>query len=640
MRKAKTDGIYWTGRLATLQEVAEAGLGKNNCFINKWNTVQFYLKVNSKLPGEALTDSFVVGYGNKVASIGISDDESLEEEERLAHFTRQLECCLLGFTCERNQSGFLIGKQFDLIAGEPGDFAERVFYQVPVIVAGEPTPGIGRVFRTAAELRQAIIRREFLSTLPRYGMGQMDEIPYILFYDAEQLEYTVFGNFTKFRYDGSKGIVFDYVALKEFSFEEDWYDGVLSFQRSNCFAYVEETLHNEKILTKIDEVFAVDCSAPEPNSAFAGMIPENISHKEWTFIEHFAAIARNEGLYYEKKDLINFHTAVKSNALTVLSGISGIGKSRLVQCYAKALGIDEERYCSILVSPIWQDDSGLIGSVDVEKMVYRPAEQGFLELLIEASKEENQDKLYFVCFEQMNLSRVEHYFSRFLSVLERPEKFRDLELYSHAWESRLYNAQTYPRMVHIGDNVRFVGTINVDETTFHFTDKVLDRVNVIDLHVLPYTSWKQYAGTVQGVLMNEWTFDMYKKLITVTEGTGLSERETELMWKLHCLYTKVGNGLGVSPRVVKQVGAYLANLPKEERDDNISRKEGLDLQICQRVLTKLRGQREQLEVLLGQGAGDSIYQVLNQYSDLSKFEHTREALSLKEQETRDYGYAL
>lgn len=68
----------------------------------------------------------------------------------------------------------------------------------------------------------------------------------------------------------------------------------------------------------------------------------------------------------------------------------------------------------------------------------------------------------------MNLARVEHYFSQFLSLLERPENQRELQLYDSQYAGQLYNSATYPSKIIIGDNIRFIGTVNIDESTYHF----------------------------------------------------------------------------------------------------------------------------------------------------------------------------
>lgn len=74
--------------------------------------------------------------------------------------------------------------------------------------------------------------------------------------------------------------------------------------------------------------------------------------------------------------MINFHTAVKSSPLVILSGLSGTGKSQLVWCYAKALGLEKESLKMIPVRPNWSDDSDLIGFVDSMHSVYRPDDAG------------------------------------------------------------------------------------------------------------------------------------------------------------------------------------------------------------------------------------------------------------------------
>ena len=80
----------------------------------------------------------------------------------------------------------------------------------------------------------------------------------------------------------------------------------------------------------------------------------------------------------------------------------------------------------------------------------------------------------------MNLARVEHYFAQFISVLEK-EDHPMIRLYNPSLAPRLYNSEKYPPEIPVGRNVLFTGTVNVDESTCHFSDKILDRANVITL---------------------------------------------------------------------------------------------------------------------------------------------------------------
>ena len=79
--------------------------------------------------------------------------------------------------------------------------------------------------------------------------------------------------------------------------------------------------------------------------------------------------SQKRNLFYNVKDFVNIHTALKCSSLVILSGLSGTGKSAIVDIYARALGInntgnpDENRLLFIPVRPSWNDDSDLLGYV-------------------------------------------------------------------------------------------------------------------------------------------------------------------------------------------------------------------------------------------------------------------------------------
>ena len=334
----------------------------------------------------------------------------------------------------------------------------------------------------------------------------------------------------------------------------------------------------------------------------------------------------------------------------ILSGLSGTGKSQLVWCYAKALGLEKESLKMIPVRPNWSDDSDLIGFVDSMHSVYRPDDAGFVNTLIEASKAENQDKLYLICFDEMNLARVEHYFSQFLSILEMPEQNRFLKLYAKEYETRLYNVDKYPSSVKIGNNLRFIGTVNMDESTFHFSDKVLDRANVIQLDLVPYTEWRVGDGEKAELEQTEpeqtenkvWSYKKYGELVKELdlEKDILSAREREFLWKVHITLNGCSKTLGVGPRILKQIAKYLINLPKTESEEAISRREGFDIQFVQRVLTKVRGQKEQLYDIFDENVKTGLPKLFEEYSDISDFEKSKKMLEVKKREIENYGYTL
>ena len=637
----RTEAIDWLGVLATDEEIRNNNLGRSNCIVNKLDTLQFYIKVISRMPGQTQNAQYVVCYGNRVETESIVDNEAFDESIRIDDYIKQLKNCFFRFNYEENQAGYYVAKNIDVIELSESYYQGKVFFAIPIIIQKQPVFLGDKCYDTYEQLSETLKNGEYVCRLNKYNTVGLENIPYIIFHDPETLEYRIVGNFTGFDYDVMHGIRFEYNELKSFMFEEEWYDDVVTFENSHSSIFVADSVH-KKIMDKLDEALPIDVKEVMENKIeeLKNTSKDEIEDAEWQFIEHFDAVAKKDGLFYTKKDLINFHTAVKSSSLVILSGLSGTGKSQLVQCYAKALGLLDDAFHMIPVRPNWNDDSDLIGFVDSMHMVYRPSDAGFINILMEASQERNENKLYIICFDEMNLARVEHYFSQFLSILEMPEKSRFLRLYASEYETRLYNSDKYKSTVKIGNNIRFIGTVNIDESTFHFSDKVLDRANVIKLNVIPYTEWKAAESTTKGATIKEWTYEEYQKLLRIPKDNALSEREREFIWRVHKTLNACAKNLGVGPRILKQMGKYLANLPLVEDEENISRQEGFDIQFVQRIMTKIRGQKEQLLAIFDDESQESISRLFDEYSDVSKFEISRKNLEIKKLEIDNYGYTL
>jgi hypothetical protein len=129
-------------------------------------------------------------------------------------------------------------------------------------------------------------------------------------------------------------------------------------------------------------------------------------------------------------------------------------------------------------------------------------------------------------------------------------------------------------------------------------------------------------------------------MVKTENEISLTDREKEFLWKVHNEFRKISHNLGVGPRILKQISKYLINLPDYDNEENIFRKEGFDIQFVQRVLTKFRGSKEQLINLLNPDADNSLYTLINDYSDISDFKKTKETLQIKMQEINIYGYTL
>ena len=382
---------------------------------------------------------------------------------------------------------------------------------------------------------------------------------------------------------------------------------------------------------------------------------------EQTFINDLNQVALSNQLVYDMEDLVNFHIAIKTGALVVLAGMSGVGKSQLVINYARALGLSgvdeagEERkqFLFIPVRPHWNDDADLIGFYDAIHKVYRPSETGLVDLLIEASKEDNDDKLYLICFDEMNLARVEHYFSQFLSILELSDE-RYLTLYSEKLAPEVYNRHEYSPRVPIRNNVFFVGTVNIDESSFQFSDKVLDRANVIRLKIYEsLRAWKEMfeekasgkpsderaqLSPVPGKVFSSWCNNSPTEI-------GLTDIELDFLDELNSILRKIDKDRVVGYRIIRQIGSYLKNIPcNVDGHSLLDRGKAFDLQLVQRIMTKFKGQKCDLEQLFGkyserEQATSQILQLFEKYHAVSAFSYSRDICHKKAKELMDHGYA-
>lgn len=191
-------------------------------------------------------------------------------------------------------------------------------------------------------------------------------------------------------------------------------------------------------------------------------------------IDHIYKYIASKGFYYKKNDVVNLYLSLKTKPFVILSGISGTGKTKIIQWFAESLGAAEEngQFTLIPVRPDWSDGSDLLGYVDIKgDFQGKPLTKAL------RAAHENLDKPYFVLLDEMNLARVEYYFSDLLSVME-----------SRKWEDRKIATSSVLPEEDLGDvltippNVYFIGTVNMDETTHPFSKKVLDRANTIEFN--------------------------------------------------------------------------------------------------------------------------------------------------------------
>ena len=679
----------YIGRLARYDQS-----GRSSIFINRMNIIQYNVK--TLLLPDAAT-SFVTGFGNLLPDF--SDDIYAGDDARIDNFEAFMENQLFIFKVQtKNVNGMEVRSMTDVhLVPVPKSFDQSTeFYAVPVFCSKNDEEvrdweynkswNLYRNYDTRAEFLADIKVGEQLGSL--YGYDIESSAPaFVLWRDADGKLFAA-GSIESAETDpvgacvllGKHLFTIDMSEYIENFVYDDSYNPCVSYVPADIYRKIDNQLKSAVLQAEKDEEEARQKAAAERAAAEAALRAaeaagrreesaaeetENTASQsaagqelkeqlDETELEKIATTEKNEALifdmmeyyaqksrcYYKRSDFVNFHTAVKCSDLVILSGLSGTGKSSLVNIYAKALGLnasadlEASQMLMVPVRPSWSDDADLLGYVDLAHMVYHAADSGFVDFLVRAQREENKNKLFLVCFEEMNLARVEHYFSQFLSILERPAGQREVQLYDKQYMGKLYNAADYPFQIEIGNNVKFIGTVNIDETTHHFSDKVLDRANVIELEVLNYaTEWQEKTFAAVGKTQI-WSTQDYEKLI-VKEQIPDAREVRSLLWEVHCALQSLSPKYGAGPRVVKNVLKYLSNLPKEEALDF---DRALDLQLVQRVLTKLRGVESVVGPALQENGESSLLAVLDKYQSLSQFAKSRALLAQKKKEVESYGY--
>ena len=184
------------------------------------------------------------------------------------------------------------------------------------------------------------------------------------------------------------------------------------------------------------------------------------------------------GLKYSDELVKRFVAALCAKPFVVLSGLSGSGKTKLAQVFAGWLlvsGRDNVKLVS--VGADWTNNERLLGYPNaLDNKQYVMPDTGVLKFMLEANAHEGIP--YFLILDEMNLSHVERYFADFLSAMESDD---EIKLYDG--ELRKADGVDIKKTIKFPKNLFVIGTMNVDETTYMFSPKVLDRAQVIEFRV-------------------------------------------------------------------------------------------------------------------------------------------------------------
>lgn len=359
-------------------------------------------------------------------------------------------------------------------------------------------------------------------------------------------------------------------------------------------------------------------------------------------LEEVKQHAKDLGFVYSDRVIRSFHTSLKlggQSPLLVLAGISGTGKSQLPRLYSDAVGIN---FLSMAVQPGWDSPADLLGFFSHIERRFKPTplarallqmDPYAMEALKRLDKDDNargkafrdgikphHDEMLMVLLDEMNLARIEYYFSDFLSKLETRNSrgFTETDAVSRSRAEVLLDApnargglQALPLFA--GKNVLFVGTMNEDESTMALSDKVIDRANVLrfgrpaKLETRPGSSRDARADRLRKSVWTSWC----------ASATAIEGRESEVK-RIREWIDLINEGMDQAHRPFayrtdQAIQAYCLAYPKESLNPDVALRMAFADQIEQRIMPKLRGLDLQEEG--GRAALGAVQRVVDEIKD-------------------------
>lgn len=466
------------------------------------------------------------------------------------------------------------------------------------------------------------------------------------------------------------------------------------------------------------------------------------------------SFCNSRGFYYSKEQLYNFYISLKTKPFVILSGISGSGKSKIADLFAEYMGYTtstDKNYELVSVKPNWTDSRGIFGYYNIINSTYEitPTIKLFIRALA------NPDKPYFLLLDEMNLAKVEYYFSDFLSLLEsrriseelnsakilskfpnkirlseaiilsalqlKPADFQPIEYYRNApvcteWlknsesnnptaqfrtelnqkrqdgenglktdgtrlagkaflakqEGNLYKLKELsdmdqetratvltlkdalqfvkqdkiplhslpyplrtvetqgefsgnliddqgnyfvPNEIEIPTNVYVVGTVNVDETTYMFSPKVLDRANVIEYNEIDLYGAYGFGNEPTDSSDMESALDLTISISNSNSTKQMISQYPEVFQQVYEIFEVLKqNNKHFGYRVFNEISQFILNYVNGTGDSS-SVLQAIDIQILQKILPKLSGTEEEILELLNQ-----LYSIVEKNNSIQSLE--------------------
>lgn len=359
----------------------------------------------------------------------------------------------------------------------------------------------------------------------------------------------------------------------------------------------EEVMH-KKLLELKPYVDALNGFSPSSKSNYAppSVLNETIDFyesEETNFEELISELdkyLKGKNRYLKKEEIVNFVTSIQQNFLTVFCGLPGVGKTSLATLIADFF-TPKQYFLSIPVSKGWNSRKKLLGYFNPITSNYQYDEYNFIPLL-NSVKETNLPVK--VLLDEANLSPMEHYWSDFISIYDKPHNAKKITI----------DNPNNPE-VEITDSLRFIATMNNDHTTELLSPRLIDRASFVKIKYSIPNDFEEDKST-QITNHTESSKRFYKQdflnSIFSPKNPKLVRNESKIFKSiidiLNIEKPEFGRTIPISPRKIKSIFSYCEITREIYFNITGNQVLNLDFAIHQNILPLINGQGEKYEARL------------------------------------------
>ena len=318
--------------------------------------------------------------------------------------------------------------------------------------------------------------------------------------------------------------------------------------------------------------------------------------------------AKELGLFYSIDDIRKFVASLGVSKLMILQGMSGTGKTSIAVALGRFINVPST---VIPIQPMWKERSDLLGYYN--EFTGKFNETVILEKLYEASF---SNKIFVIVLDELNIARVEYYFSEFLSLLELPVT-SDRRLVVAAAGANGDPVKMSHGKIPFPDNVWFLGTANNDDSTFAITDKVYDRAMVLNLD-----KRAQRFDVYEETSPIKVSYDQFMNLVKSAFDTYSLSEEGKQKIAVFDHYLSSTFHVTFGNRILMQIGKYVpiylacGGTENEALDDMLSKKILRKLEAQNPVFIKSKSEEiiSKLDEIFGQDEMKNCIEYINKLS--------------------------